>query len=145
MPMLDYDANHPRLPGDELRRLARYQRWVIACVLAQITMWVTLLVMWAREGGGMDLDIPVFLTIILGVVGGVYAFLIYWSIRDPFWAGVMGVASMIPFLGFFALATVNSETTKVLNRNGVSVGFFGADLNKIEDGGWVYDDDDAGW
>jgi hypothetical protein len=144
--MPDFDDDHPRLPGEELRRLARYQRWVIACVLAQISMWVAaLLMMGFLSGSSIDMDVPLFLTLILGVAGGVYAFLIYWAIRDPFWACMMGFASMVPFLGFLALAAVNSETTKLLNRNGVQVGFFGADLNKIEDGGWVYDDEDAGW
>lgn len=143
--MPDFDEDNPRLPGEELRRIARYQRWVIACVLAQISLWVALLVLAIANGRGIDLDVPICLTLILGIAGGAYSFLIYWQIRDPFWACVMGVASMVPFLGFFALAAVNSAATQLLNRNGVQVGFFGADLNKIEDGGWVYDDEDAGW
>jgi len=131
---------------DELKRIARYQRWVIACVLAQITMWLCLLVLSFLERGWVDTDIPLFLTVLLDLAGAVYAFLIYWTMRNPFLAVVMGLASIPPLLGLLALTAVNSTATRTLNANGVHVGFFGADLNKMEEeGGIYYDDEDAGW
>jgi len=130
----------------ELKLIARYQRWVIACVLAQITMWLCLLVMSFLERGWIETDIPLFLTVLLDIAGAVYAFLIYWTMRNPFLAVVMGLASIPPLLGLLALTAVNSTATRTLTANGVHVGFFGVDLNKMEEeGGIYYDDEDAGW
>jgi len=134
------------LPMSELKLIARYQRWVIACVLAQITMWLCLLVMSFLERGWIETDIPLFLTVLLDIAGAVYAFLIYWTMRNPFLAVVMGLASIPPLLGLLALTAVNSTATRTLTANGVHVGFFGVDLNKMEEeGGIYYDDEDAGW
>lgn len=134
------------MPMSELKLIARYQRWVIACVLAQITMWLCLLVMSFLERGWIETDIPLFLTVLLDIAGAVYAFLIYWTMRNPFLAVVMGLASIPPLLGLLALTAVNSTATRTLTANGVHVGFFGVDLNKMEEeGGIYYDDEDAGW
>jgi len=144
--MPDFDEDSPRLPMSELKLIARYQRWVIACVLAQITMWLCLLVMSFLERGWIETDIPLFLTVLLDIAGAVYAFLIYWTMRNPFLAVVMGLASIPPLLGLLALTAVNSTATRTLTANGVHVGFFGVDLNKMEEeGGIYYDDEDAGW
>lgn len=144
--MSEFDEDSPRLHVEDLKRVARYQRWVIACVLSQITMWLCLLVLSVVERERIETDVPLFLTILLGMAGAIYAFLIYWTIRSPFWAVVMGLASIPPLLGLLVLTAVNGAATQALTRNGVKVGLFGADLNKIEaDGGGFYDDEDAGW
>ncbi|MCE9566124.1 MAG: hypothetical protein K8U57_29230 [Planctomycetes bacterium] len=162
--MPDFDEDNPRLPVEELKRIAGYQRWVIACVLAQVTMWLGILVMNVADGDLVELDIPVLVTCLLGGVGGIFAFLIYQAIRDPLWAGVMGLAVIVPAVGVFllpslswltvllpvmsllALTVVTSATTQVLNRNGVKIGLFGADLNEIKES-FEYEDDgeDPGW
>jgi len=144
--MPDFDEESPRFPMSELKLIARYQRWVIACVLAQITMWLCLLVMSFLQGGWVDTDIPLFLTVILDIAGAVYAFLIYWTMRNPVLAVIMGLACIPPLLGLLALTAVNSTATRTLTANGVHVWFFGADLNTMEEeGGIYYDDEDAGW
>ncbi|MBA4187156.1 MAG: hypothetical protein C0467_03975 [Planctomycetaceae bacterium] len=144
--MPDFDDNSPRLSVEELKRIARYQRWVIACVLAQITMWLGILILSILDGVWIDSELPLFLTVLLGLAGGVYAFLIYWEIRNPLWAAVMGLASILPLMGLLTLTAVNGLATQILNRNGVTVGFFGADVNTIEEqSGGFYDDEDAGW
>ena len=144
--MTDFDEDTPRLPVADLKRLAGYQRWVIACVLAQITMWLGILVMSIVDGGWIDTDVPKFLTWIFGIGGGIYAFLIYWTLRNPFFALVMGLASVIPFLGLLTLTVVNGAASRILNRNGVQVGLFGADLNEIQERAFEFEDgDDPGW
>ena len=101
-------------PADELRRVARYQRWLIASVVIQVTLWVAWLILSAaNQSIGVRWESFLLqVTVILGCVGGVYAFLIYWTVRDPFWAVAMGLASVPPFLGVFALAVVNGTVTK---------------------------------
>jgi hypothetical protein len=150
-PMLNSDGHALRIPVDDLRRVASYQRWVIACVLTQITMWLGLLVIATVDGANVldgarvGTDLPRFLTWLLGVGGGMYAFLIYWSLGSPVRAVLMGLACVPPLLGLLALTAVNGAATRALNDSGVKVGLFGADLNEIREGSVFYDDEDAGW
>ena len=147
---LDDESNER--PADELRRVARYQRWLIASVVTQVGLWLgTIVLMFADDGvvGSRYESLLLRLTVILGCVGGVCAFLIYWTVRDPFWAVAMGLASVPPFLGVFALAVVNGTATRELAASGVAVGLFGADADAIPDGSGfgVFDpyEEDAGW
>lgn len=144
--MPEFDEDVPRLPAEVLKRVARYQRWVIACVLSQITMWLGLLVLSILNGEWVDVEVPLFLTFVIDLAGAAFSFLIYWTVRDPFWAAVMGLAAVPPIMGLLTMTAVNGTATATLNRNGVVVGFFGADLNEIEEGVLGgYDDEDAGW
>jgi hypothetical protein len=160
MPESDED-DAPRLPADVLKRVALYQRWVIACVLSQLTMWLGIFVLSILNGEWVDFEVPVFLSLVLDFAGAAFAFLIYWAVRSPVWAvnaglGVLALATALVVLDLLALVLVvglllltvaNGVATRALDRNGVRVGFFGADLNEIEgDGFGAYDDEvDAGW
>ncbi|VTT98284.1 unnamed protein product [Gemmataceae bacterium] len=158
MPESDDDA--PRLPADVLKRVAHYQRWVIACVLSQLTMWLGILVLSILNGGWVDFEVPVALSFVVDLAGAAFAFLIYWVVRSPVWAvgAGLGVIALVlavlaldlwlvaPVVGLLLLTVANGVATRALGRNGVRVGFFGADLNEIADDGFGADDDeDAGW
>ncbi len=148
-PMPDFDDDHPpRRPADELRRIVRYQRWIVAVVLAQIALWLGfVLLSWVRgDRPEAGLGFPTVLTFILGGVGGIFAFLTYWSIRGPFAAIVMGLGSMPPCMGILVLMVVNSTATNVLKANGVRVRFFwGALESDITDDHELDDEEDEGW
>src|SRR5262245_6904880 len=134
MPEFD-DPDAPRRPAEELRRVARYQRWIVGAVFCQLALWLGY---YIRMHGyltdfGNQTNLPVAITFIIGIAGGVYAFLIYWTIRNPLWAGVMGLACFLPFLGLLALTVVNGTATRFLTANGVRVGWFCADPDAIEE------------
>jgi hypothetical protein len=144
MPTHD-EEDSPRRSVDELRRVARYQRWIIASVLAQIGVWIAFLVLGlagAWNGYGSGFDFAVVLTVIFGCVGGIYSFLIYWSIRNPVWATVMGLASIPPAMGILTLTVVNGLATRTLTTNGVEVGMFGANATNIKEDRWLDEDED---
>jgi hypothetical protein len=137
----------PRRAADELRRIARYQRWVIAIMLAQAALWVGyLLLSYARgENPREGLGLPVRLTFILGGVGGIFTFLLYWTLRGPFLALVMGLAAVPPCFGMLVMVVASAKATEVLKQNGVRVawlfGAFDGDIHDYEE----LDTDDAGW
>src|SRR5262249_42163348 len=124
------------------------QRWIVAVVLAQIALWLGfMLLSWV---GGQNpragLGFPTVLTFILGGVGGIYAFLTYWTIRGPLAAVVMGLGSVPPCMSIFVLMVVNATATNVLKANDVRVRFFwGAMESDIRDDHELLDEDDAGW
>jgi hypothetical protein len=144
MPTHD-EEDSPRQSVDELRRVARYQRWIIASVLAQVGLWIAFLLLGlagAWNGYGDGFNFSVVLTVILGCVGGIYSFLIYWSVRNPLWATVMGLASIPPGMGLLTLTVVNGTATRTLKTNGVEVGMFGANAAAIKEHRWIYEDED---
>ena len=143
--MSEFDDS-PRFAAGELRRIARYQRWVIAVVLAQVALWVGyVLLSWARGDDPVaGLGFPVRLTIALGALGGIFTFLLYWTLRGPFAAVVMGLGALPPCMGLFVLVLTSATATAALKTNGVPVGLFGVDPHAI-DNRRLYDDEDAGW
>lgn len=144
------DEDGPRRPVEELRRIARYQRWLIATLLAELGLWVGFVALsWLGAGPiGDGLRFPLVLTVILGCVGGIYAFLICWTVRGPVPAVVMGLAVVVPLLGLVAITVVNGYATTALQANGVRVGIFGADVDSIGEATGLYgdgEDDNPGW
>src|SRR4051812_22203127 len=124
--MTEHEDDSDPQPPEELRRVARYQRWLIASVVTQVTLWLAWigLALVLRHPGDRWETLLLYLTVILGCAGGVYAFLIYWTVRDRFWAVAMGLASVPPFLGVFALTVANGRATRTLEASGVAVGLF---------------------
>jgi len=144
--MPDFTDDRPRRPADELRRIVRYQRWVVAILLAQIALWVGYIAIGLVRGAPVvgGLRFPTLLTFILGGVGGIYTFLLYWSIRNPFIAIVMGAGTVVPCIGVLVLLAANTAATSILKDHGVRVGFLGAFESDIPDDS-LADEDDAGW
>jgi hypothetical protein len=144
--MSEFDDEAPRRPADDLRRLARYQRWIVGTFLAQLALWLGYLLLSLVRGEALrdGMGFPLFLTVALGCAGGVFAFLIYCTVRNPVVGFVMGAACIPPFLGVLALVVVNGVATRALQSDGVRVGMFGADADAIEDVPGLYDED-AGW
>ncbi len=69
---------------EQLRRIIRYQRWLIAVVLGQLALWIgsiALTVIKRRADFDDGMNFPVLLTFILGCVGGIFVFLTAWELR----------------------------------------------------------------
>lgn len=79
------------------------------------------------------MQFPVVLTVILGVVGGIFVFLLSWELRGPFAAVVFGLATAVPCMGLIILTLVNGYATTELRKHGVPVGMFGASLAAIDE------------
>jgi hypothetical protein len=146
MPKFDDDV--PDYPPAELRRIARYHRWVIAVVITQCGLWGIIALLSALRGGHFaSFQFPIVLTFILGAVGGIFTFLLNWSLRRPITGIVMGLACVPPCLGLLVMATVSGSAATILKQQGVKVSWLGANLDSIEEDVPLYDADeeDAGW
>ena len=144
----DFDRPGSERSADSLRRIVRYQRWLIAVVLAQLALWGGYTALGALSGGDFagGMNFAVVLTFILGGVGGIFVFLLSWELRGAFAAVVLGLGTVVPCMGLIVLMLVNGYATNELKKNGVRVGVFGATLADIDDRPSLYgDDDDAGW
>jgi hypothetical protein len=144
------DASRP--PGErsaaQLKRISRYQRWLVGVVLAQLGLWVAVIALSAVANPRMfddGLRFPMLLTFILGGLGAVFVFLLAWELRGPLAAVLFALATVVPCLGLLILAMVSGYATTELRKHGVKVGFFGASTDAIDERPDPYGDDDAGW
>ena len=115
-------------------------------ILAEIALWVGYIAIgWLRDSPFNDgLRIPVVFSLILGGVGGIFTFLLYWTIRGPLAAILHGLAAVPPALGTLVLLLANTAATTVLKNHGVRVGIFGAFETDIPDD-HPEDEDDMDW
>lgn len=141
----EFDRPTYERPIEELKRIARYQRWLIAVVLAQLALWGGFIALTLVSGGAPSVEFPVALTVILGCVGGIFVFLLAWEIRGAFGAIVFGLATVVPCMGLLILTLVSGYATTELRKHGVKVGIFGASEGAINERPSLYDDEDAGW
>jgi hypothetical protein len=142
------NSANPRRPSDELRRIARYQRWVIAVLFAQVALWAAYFALAAIRGGVVfeGRGVTFTLTFVLGGVGGIFAFLLYWTLRGPFAAIVMGLGAVVPCVGVVVLLAASAAATAALRTHGIPVGLLGANDRDITDDRALYEiDDDEGW
>lgn len=132
--------------ADGLKRIARYQRWLIAVVLAQLALWLGFIALTVLNSGRAPvIYLPGVLTLVLGGVGGIFVFLLAWELRGAFAAVVFGLATFVPCIGLIVLTLVNGYASAELRKHGVKVGVFGASLADIDLRESLYDDEDAGW
>ncbi|MDY3554664.1 hypothetical protein R5W24_003790 [Gemmata sp. JC717] len=145
MSAFDDEFGPPERPVAALKRVARYQRWLIAVVLGQLILWAGFVALAFVSRRGPAVQFPMVLTFILGAVGAVFVFLLSWELKGPFAAFMFAAATVLPCMGLIILTLVNSYASAELRRNGVRVGVFGASENSITDRPSLYDDEDAGW
>ncbi|MDY3554663.1 hypothetical protein R5W24_003789 [Gemmata sp. JC717] len=145
MSAFDDEFGPPERPVAALKRVARYQRWLIAVVLGQLILWAGL-VAWTLVSQ-RDLNVPLLktLTLILGAVGAVFVFLLSWELKGPFAAVVFAAVTILPCAGFIVLMLVSGYASSELKRNGVKVGIFDTSGSSITDRPSLYDDEGAGW
>lgn len=126
---------------EELYKVARYQRGVLICLLAQILIYVSSVVLQAAQPRGQvvaDDAAPPVLSLLLAVAliaislaGVVFVFLLAINVYSTFVGVLLGILSFIPCIGLLVLVMVNGKATSILRRNNIPVGFLGADPSKI--------------
>ena len=143
----EFDRPGAGRSAEELKRIVRYQRWLIAVVLAQLALWLGFIGLTALgRGRGPDMEFPVVLTFVLGATGGIFVFLLSWELRGAFGAVVFGLSAVIPCLGLMIITLVNGYATTELRKHGVKVGVFGASPESVDERPDPYEaDEDAGW
>src|SRR5262245_25978572 len=90
----DRPLEHPERDLDRLRRLVRYQRWLIAVVLGQLVVWLGFVVLMAlrRNMGGDPMKLPMLLTIVLNAIGAIFLARTMCELRRPLGATIFGFA-----------------------------------------------------
>lgn len=123
------DSGVPDQQREKLIRVARYQRWVIYALLANIVLNITIMSL-ARQGVMVQV---LGLAVALGVVAFAILsiFLLQKEVSNVGVAILCAILMFIPCISLITLLVVNQGATKYLQSRGVKVGFMGADPNSI--------------
>jgi hypothetical protein len=121
----------PQEDRDKLRRVARYQQWVLYALLANIV--INVLVM-ANAMAGYSAILATIGTLVglLVVVAGMVA--IYLLAKEIYNVGIgvlCAVLMLLPCISLIALLIVNGKATTYLQQRGVKVGLMGANPDTI--------------
>ncbi len=120
---------------EDLISIAFYQKGIVVCVM----LYFLFAILMGVTGKGPDPDTPfnaislffalaVLLVILTGMV---FVILLTAKVFGVPMVILFAILSLIPCVGLILLLVVNNKATKVLNENGVKVGFFGANLAKM--------------
>jgi hypothetical protein len=141
----DFDGPDDGRAAERLKRLVRYQRWLVAVVLAQLALWGGSAVLMVTGRHAMGAGFTLTLTEILGAAGAVFVLLAAWEVRGAVPAFLLACATVVPGLGLLVLAMVHGYVSAELRKHDVEVGAFGASPTAVDERPGLYDDEDAGW
>lgn len=112
---------------EDLRRVAKYQRGVMLCILTYI-----LAVIAAQLVAEQVKLVPAIVGLVAAITGLVFAVMLSSKVYDSAITVILlAILMLVPCLGLIGLLVVNQKATTVLKRNGIKVGLLGADPNAI--------------
>ena len=115
-----------RLTRQGLLRVAKDQKGILLCILVYLCMVIGQF--------AVSPEVRVFPAAIAGVAaitGAVFVFRLAIRIYSTALGVVLGILTLIPFLGLFVLLVVNGKATRILRDHGIKVGLLGADTSAI--------------
>jgi hypothetical protein len=115
---------------DPMRRVAKYQRWVLFALLANIIVSVLFLTGVIGEDHPLELPVSIF-SYLVALFSLSAIFMLARELLSTGLAVACAVLYIIPFVGLIVLLVINQKATKYLQRRGVRVGLMGADPNSI--------------
>ena len=119
---------------DGIRKVAVYQRAIILCLLANIAIYVALMVAQGAIAGASGSILNLLLVLLFLAIGITQLVFIVLLAIEVYNVGVgilLGLLSLIPCLGLLILLMVNQKATKTLQQNGIKVGFLGVDMSQF--------------
>jgi len=114
---------------EKLRRVAKYQQWVIYALLAMIVLYIAFLV---TRQGPLAVRGPIALAYMATWVFSMVAiFLLAKELHHVGIAVLCAILMIVPCISLITLLVVNGKATAYLQQHGIKVGFMGTNPNQI--------------
>lgn len=114
---------------EKVIEVAKYQRWVIFAVLANICLYVLILAMQGRPFPANLIVPAVALPVVIFMIAAI--FMLTRRLINTGVAVLFSVLMFVPCVSLIVLLVVNQMATAFLQSSGVKVGFFGVNPNSI--------------
>jgi hypothetical protein len=129
-------ASQPTVPfappgsdREKLRRVAKFQQWVIYALLAMIVLYIAF---GAARQGPILIRGPIALAYLATWVFSMVAiFLLAKELHHVGLAVLCAVLMIVPCISLLALLMINGKATGYLQQHGIKVGFMGVNPNTI--------------
>jgi hypothetical protein len=116
-----------------IRRIAKYQRWVIAALVVNVVL--TFLIVTLALGQSDNGSLGQQLARIVGLSATIFMMTSLYMLAKQLSNSVLAAAAtalmLIPILSFIVLLIYNQRATKFLREYGIKVGLFGANPRRI--------------
>jgi hypothetical protein len=119
----------PGVDREKLRRVARYQQWVIYAILANIGINIASMAVRGQDPLLQLGIVAVALVILILVIAAIG--LLANELMGIGMAIVCGVLMILPCISLITLLVVNQKATAYLQQHGIQVGLMGANPNNI--------------
>lgn len=120
----------PGIDREKLRRVAKYQQWVLYSLLANILINVVSVATRQSENVAVALAILAIALIVIGCAM-VSIFLLANELYNVAIAVLCALVMILPCISLITLLVVNGKATGYLQQHGLKVGFMGVNPNTI--------------
>lgn len=108
------------LSRDDLRAVAVRQKVIVIC----LSLYVALALLALFVPANIATIIGAFTGVVI-LVATIYVFLLATKLYGTAFGILLGILTLVPFIGIIVLLMVNARAIAVLRGAGVDVGFFG--------------------
>ena len=115
---------------DKLRRVAKYQQWVIYALLVNIVINIVAMVARSQDNVAVSLGVGV-MALAIAAFAMVAIFLLAKELYHIAAAVVFAILMIVPCISLITLLVVNGKATAYLQQHGIKVGFMGTNPNQI--------------
>lgn len=122
----------------DLLAVAKAQKGVLVCILAQIVLVIARLAATAgveagpANGASIAFELLlIIITLAVGITSTVFVFLLAIKVYPTGTGVLMGILTLVPCIGLIVLLIINAKATTVLKENGIKVGLLGANLAEV--------------
>ena len=120
-----------------LRSVATAQKGLIFSILAYLIalaiMIVIAVVMRSDPSTGFVLlIIPRLVYAVAAISAFVFTIMLAVQVMHPVAGVLVALLTCVPCLGLIVLVAINQQAISILKRNGIQVGFFGADMSQFD-------------
>jgi hypothetical protein len=111
----------------DLRSVAQYQKVILFCILAYLVLGALHFALPPDVKDALALTI-----IVLSITATLFVFLLATKLDNTGLGLLLGILTLIPLIGLFALLIINAKATGMLKKHGIRVGLFGAYMSDFE-------------
>ena len=119
-------AAKPTVSREDLTSIAKLQKGVLLCILAQIALFG---LQFAMPENLKNVLYLIFIPV--GILSAVLVIMLALKIYSPAVGIILGLLSFVPCLGLVVLLIINSRATATLQANGIGVGLLGARMSDL--------------